>query len=807
MKFLLGLALALCMLSAQAQDLQFKGRVFDKNTGKPISFASVVQSSQRRGTSTSVDGTFSIPVARAGESLVISSIGYRKTTVRASAEFTTVYLEPDGGNMQAIVIRPNDTQDPLALRIIRQAIANRNINDPEELNSFRYNSYSKGIVDTLRRDLAKRSGTKVSAPSRDADTGRYQFMVESYFEHKYRKPGLFNNRMTAQRVSGLGNPYIIGLITQIQYYSFYKDNFTMLGTNYRNPVSGKYYPFYVFSLVDSIRGLDGEMVYTIAFRPRNKSVGKDLLKGQVFIHGKDYAIINVEASAYNPSSISAVSFKQQYTPLEGRWFPNQLQTQLTLLPSDEDETDNNTNNQGDAVRFNVISYIKDIEINPDIPRRNFTPEQIVVDEASGNRTDAYWNERRVVPLEKSEIRTYTYMDSVFVQDKELQKANRRMDAAGYLLSGKVPIGNLNIDLREVIKLNGVEYVRLGLGLSTNERFSEKHKFGANIGYGFNDGTWKYGAFYEYRPERDRDLTFGILYRKDIDLWGLSNLLLPGLRPRNYQYLLINRADDIQRLELYTRFNPLKKVDARAFVNIQERDFNNGYAFLYEGQSYRSTRIMEAGVRFSTRFKQAKIRYGSFELGGFTQDDPRLAIDLRAGQSMESGEGLRYFRAEGLFEHFVSLGRVGRINYQLAGGYLEGRSPYALLFSSLGTNKRKTDLFVPNTFSTMHPFEFTNTAYGALFTEFETGYIIQKRKAFGISLVFPNSIGIGRYDQPGIGHDAVSIQAMGNWYTETGIGFKYRSKKRFLGLAMMYRYGNYTQGDFGDNMYLRFLWGR
>jgi hypothetical protein len=805
---LVAVCILVCLGSfVQAQNTIVRGRILDKNTRKPVSFASVVNKSQGRGTSSNIDGTFSISVQKAGETLLISSIGYQKTTVQATEDLLTVYLVPDGSNMDAIVIRPNNEQDPLALRIIRRAIANRNINDPEELGSFSYNSYSKGIVDTLRRDMAKRSGRKVSAPSTNPDTGRYQFMVESYFEHKYRKPGLFNNRMTAQRVSGLGNPYIIGLITQIQYYSFYKDNFSMLGTNYRNPISGKYYAFYVFSLLDSIQGMDGEMVYSIAFRPRYNSVGKDLLTGQVFIHGKDYAIVNVEASAYNPSSLSAISFKQQYSPIEGRWFPTQLQTQLTLLPSDDDADELRDNNQDDAVRFHVISYIKDIAINPDIPRRNFTGEQIVVDEASGSRTDSYWDQRRAVPLENSELRTYQYLDSVFEQDKELQKANLRMDVAGYLISGKVPIGNVSIDLREVIKLNGVENVRLGIGLSTNDRFSEKHKFGGNIGYGFKDRTWKYGAYYEFRPERDRDLTFGILYRKDIDLWGLSTVLLPGLRPRNYQYLLINRADEIQRLELYSRFNVLKKVDARAFVNVQERRFNNGYGYGYEGNVFSQARLAEAGIQFSTRFKQAKFRYGSLELGGYSQDDPRFAIDLRAGQSIESGEGLSYFRAEGLFEHFLSFGRIGRINYQLAGGYLSGNSPYALLFSNLGTNKRKTDLFVSNTFTTMQPFEFTNTAYGALFTEFETGYVIQKRKSFGISLVFPNSIGIGRYDQQDIQHNGVNIQAMNNWYTETGIGFKFRSKKNFLGMAVMYRYGNYQQGDFGDNLFLRFLWGR
>jgi hypothetical protein len=805
MKLLLGVVFAFFMLSIQAQELQFKGRVFDQNTKKPVSFASVVNTSRDRGTSTSVDGTFSIPVSRAGESLVISSIGYRKKTVRASVEFTTIYLEPDGGNMQTIVIRPNDTQDPLALKIIRKAIANRKDNDPEELGSFSYNSYSKGIVDTMRSDIARRTGTKVSAPDRDRDTGRYQFMVESYFEHKYRKPGLFNNRMTAQRVSGLGNPYIIGLITQIQYYSFYKDEFSMLRMSYRNPVSGKYYPLYVFSLVDSIRGMDDQMVYIIAFRPRHKSVGKDLLKGQVHIHGKDYAIVNVEASAYNPSSISAIGFKQQYAQVDGRWFPSQLQTQLTLLPSDDEEETNKSSN--DAVRFHVTSYIKDIVINPGLPRSSFSSEQIVVDEASGKRSDAYWDDRRAVPLDKSEVRTYQYMDSVFAQDKELQQANRRMDIAGYLISGKVPVGNLNIDLREVIKLNGVEYVRLGLGMSTNDRFSEKHKLGFNIGYGFHDHTWKYGAFYEYRPHRDADLAFGILYRKDIDLWGLSHLLLPGIRPRNYQYLLINRADDIQRFELYSRFNVLKKAEARAFVNIQDRVFNNDYTYDYEGTEFRKARIAEAGIQVSTRFKQAKLRYGSFELDGFTRDDPRLALDLRVGNSIQGNEGLSYLRAEGLFEHFIMLGRLGRVNYQLAGGYITGRTPFAMLFSNLGTNKRDIDLFVPNTFSTMKPFEFTNTAYGALFTEFETGYIIQKRKKFGISLVFPNSIGIGRYQQEGIAHNGIAIQAMDNWYTETGFGFKYRTRKYMVGLAAMYRYGNYQEGDFGDNVFFRIMVGR
>jgi hypothetical protein len=155
-----------------------------------------------------------------------------------------ILLSPVSANMEAIVIKPNDVQDPFAMSIIRKAIDNRKKNDPEELSSFSYTSYSKGVVDTLKDDRAKKVSGKIITPSANKDTGRYQFMVESVFEHKYKKPGLHNNRMTAQRVSGLGNPYIIGLITQIQYFSFYKDDFNVLRSQYHNPYN-KYYKIYV----------------------------------------------------------------------------------------------------------------------------------------------------------------------------------------------------------------------------------------------------------------------------------------------------------------------------------------------------------------------------------------------------------------------------------------------------------------------------------------------------------------------------------------------------------------------------------
>jgi hypothetical protein len=532
-------------------------------------------------------------------------------------------------------------------------------------------------------------------------------------------------------------------------------------------------------------------------------MGLQLLKGQVHIHESDYAIVNVEASAFYSSNISSITFKQNYEQVEGKWFPKQLLTQLLFLP--EESTDAKQDSDDAAVKFYVATYLNGISINPDLKRSAFSNYALVVDEQSGKRSDAYWNERRDKPLDVSELRTYKYVDSVFNEDSNgIRKLERRMDALGYLVSGKIPVGNVNIDLNEIVKINEYETVRLGFGLSTNERFSEQHKFGISAGYGFRDRAWKYGAYYEFKPSPDQDFTLGLSYRKDIHLWGMSNLLLPGIRPRNYQYLMVDKADDIQKLELYGKFRMLKKVEAIAFANYQVRDFNHGYGYSVKGSSsvISSNSLVEAGMRLTTRFKQALIKYGSLSLNGFSADDPRLSFEVRFGRSLEDIEGIDYVRMEALYENNIKLGRIGKIRYNLSGGYISGTTPYSMLFSNLGTNRRAFDVFVPATFTTMQRFEFTNTSYAALFTEFESGYIFQKRKKWGVSMFMPNSAGIGSYKQD-LTHQ-VAIRQMNKLYLETGLGLKYTTRKRVIGAAVVYRYGNYAAPEFGDNISYRLI---
>lgn len=118
-----------------------EGSVLDSQTGKPVSFASVGVVGTSSGTSSNVNGQFSISVALP-VSLMITSVGYESVRLDSVEGFVTVMLKPSVTQLDAVLV----TNKPVnAKKIVKKAFASisENYGTDPFLQKFFYRHYCK----------------------------------------------------------------------------------------------------------------------------------------------------------------------------------------------------------------------------------------------------------------------------------------------------------------------------------------------------------------------------------------------------------------------------------------------------------------------------------------------------------------------------------------------------------------------------------------------------------------------------------------------------------------------------------------
>ena len=125
------LFLSINALSAQ---FQLTGIVTD-SLGDPLPFVNIlINKSQKDGVSTDIDGKFIIDHQEEINQLTFSYLGYKN--LRLTAPFKQdlkVVLTSTAYSFEAVTIVAGENP---AHRIIRKVVANRNLNDPEKMDSY-----------------------------------------------------------------------------------------------------------------------------------------------------------------------------------------------------------------------------------------------------------------------------------------------------------------------------------------------------------------------------------------------------------------------------------------------------------------------------------------------------------------------------------------------------------------------------------------------------------------------------------------------------------------------------------------------
>ena len=782
----------------------------DSLTHKPLSFASAVFRDTRKGIIADIDGRLLFRLPLPDQALTISHIGYNPKRTNASHLPDTIFLTPAAAALKEAVVKVTDETDPRAEWIIRQSIRHKPDNNPDNLSSYTYTSYNKLVADLAanRGKNANRRPDSAGTTTFGIDTAdkrpRHLFLIESVIDNAFKKPLLHQTTVKAQKITGLQKGWLLGLATQLQYFSFYPDEFSLLGVQYYNPVSAKYHGDYVFHLTDSLRNDDGSLTWIISFRARRNKFGIELLKGELHIHENDFGIVNVIAAPLTSNGMFNISFRQQYRRVEDHWFPAQLNTDIAMTPGQNPGQSPDSANKSATLLITARTYLQDISLDSLRTAKHFGNYRYGVAPDADDRTADFWDKHRTIKLDSLDLNTYHYLDSLVKNNPDIKKATFRTAVIGDLINGEIPIGKINLRIGQVINYNRYEGLRLGAGFVTNSRFSPDWRFGGYAAYGFGDKSVKYGGLIEVLAGYDKDVAYGVSYSQDVDLIGSNSFKGPPLL--NFQRLLAKHADSLQKVELYRTGRLARIIQTRIFVNYQDRTFTEGYHFLDPDKQtirYNGLHLLEAGAYGSTDFKQGFLKLDNLIINSLDNRPVNfLELEAKTGKALDAGSSISYQKVEARFTRRWSLGRPGQVLTVLEGGKVWGNLPYGMLFSNLGTYD-EFSVVIPATFQTMRWNEFVNDQYAALFVQYETGYILQRHEKYGVTLTFSQNSGIGSLASPQL-QIGIPAGAINRLYTEAGFGIRLRTTNRNYGIMAYYRYGNYQLNNTGDNFTFRVM---
>ena len=414
--FLLSFILFSEALFAQSHTLS--GRITDERNRQPLAFVNVVVNEGQQGVISDIDGKYEITSNEPIVKVKFSSIGYepKEILLQANQKKCNVALTSKTFELGEVTVEAGENP---AHRILDSLLAHRKANNPNSLDSYRYNIYDKMVItiDSSSFGQALANDTALEMTNLqlfDSIMKKSDLMVmETASEVLFKSPDRKLQHVLGTKVAGMKEPTFIYMVNSMQSISFYDETVNITGTEYVNPISrgSKRHYFFTLETVQPIG--QGDSLYVISFHPMRGSTFNGL-RGTMTINSDGWALQSVKASPNDAGGIFVADIQQLYQKVEGQWFPKQLNTNLKF-PSMVVSVDGNT--------FPMVaigkSYLSDIEINPELSKRQFSDIEIKVDPDAAYRDETFWTNYCMNLLSQRDPSTSTSTESSIFLGQEV----------------------------------------------------------------------------------------------------------------------------------------------------------------------------------------------------------------------------------------------------------------------------------------------------------------------------------------------------------------------------------------------------
>jgi len=620
----------------------------------------------------------------------------------------------------------------------------------------------------------------------------YLMLIESITEKKYLYPQQHKETVLATKVSGFEDPFFALIASQLQLFSIYPEYITIMEKSFLSPLSSGSTDRYLFILEDTLYK-EKDTVFIISYRPRRHR-NFDGLNGLLYINSDGWAVQNVTAEPFEGSIGSyQIKLRQSYSKTdEDKWFPVQLNTELYYSYPQSSL----------KIFANGRSYIKDIQINNKIAKREIGHIEYEILDDAGEKDEEFWEKYRFEPLTEKDIETYRFIDSI-------SKANKLERFSGLiktLIEGKIPYKIFNIDINRLFGFSNYQGWQLGMGVETNDKVSRLLSIGGYATYSFKNEHFRYGAHASVNINKKNDikLTYSFI-NDDIESAATSDFkMASGLKLNDFRSYLIRKTDNTRMHEIsltsrtfrymYSKLTLSQSIDVPNFdyrflkakdnINILQNEF------LYTEVSLNS--------RIAYREKFIKSKDYKYAL---PSNYPIFYVGITKGLKGRNMGDFDYLKFDVSMQKSFSIKLVGTSSFRIDAGITNSELPYSKLYNGKGSFENFS-LFATNSFNTMRMNEFLSDKYIYVFYQHSFGTLLLKTKHLQPEIIIVSNYGTGTYNKSHL-HRFTAFKTMEKGYFESGIVINDLLRTGFYGLgtAVFYRYGYYKMPLVKDN----FVW--
>ena len=794
-----------------------KGSVVDAATKEKLAFVNIVINEDGTlGTTTDIDGSFSINTKKDINTLTFSFVGYEKKTINIDDDSDIhVKLKPLTINLSEIVI--DGSNDP-ANRIIDSVFKYRDSNNPKSLDSYYYKMYDN-MVFTM--DTSLLTFDKIRETLRHNDI----LAIETVSEQYYKKPNRDKKIILANKFSGSKNPIFVYVLENIQSVGFYDDLISIDAKRYVNPISKGSKNKYIFVLESSFKDENNDSIFTISFRPyRNTNFNS--LRGTITVNSDNWAIQNIKARPAKKDGMLNIEIQQLYEKVDGKyWFPKQINTIIATFDKENSRID--TVMTSDSTAYVALSlggevtssvpmlgigksYITDIEVNKEIDKKIFDNASYTINDNAANN-DEVIQYYRYDTLNKERLEaTYQFVDSIFQESGlDLDKISNILASS---ISSQIPISIFNIDLNSIMDYNIGNGYMLGLGLSTNNRVSRVFSIGGFANYWFKAKEANYGGNITFNILPSKDLRFNVSASHKFERLGNYGFIEKEsmLNPSNYKHFYVNATslNNSVSANLSTYFNKYLK----GIVNFEVADKNIFNSYQLSAISYQPYRLSTIDFKLRIAFGEQFIK-SSDGLQVEGNANPVVWLSYQKNLKDVFGSPYNFDKIEFLFRGKKDSKYLGETSLTVQAGYINGFTPITELFNLEGSYWNKFDIYCTESFSTMRPDEFMCDRFGALYLSHNFKNLLLNFKKFHPEIILVTNIAWGTNNDENNSQilrfsDSQIYNDLSKGYFESGIVIDriIHAGISKLGLGMFYRYGAYSYDDVWDNFVFKISMG-